>query len=125
MLRVIQQRYDQSHYCIDTDVIAFLIGLSSTLQPFQNTDLAAVIMQEGLAHICLIMASMTLVRAKIEQAIPRKRKGNVQQHEKVFSQFVKQAATTIKQMSQKIFNLDVFFSLRAWPNTLKVFCRVY
>jgi protein pelota len=40
-------------------------------------------MQEGLAQICLITASMTLVRAKIDQNIPRKRKGNVKQHEKV------------------------------------------
>ncbi|KAJ1519834.1 hypothetical protein ONE63_004080 [Megalurothrips usitatus] len=55
--------------------------------PTKNTDLAAVIMQEGLAHICLIMASMTLVRAKIEQGIPRKRKGNVQQHEKGLAKF--------------------------------------
>jgi protein pelota len=49
----------------------------------QHADVAAVVMQEGLAHICLITASMTLVRAKIDQCIPRKRKGNVQQHEKV------------------------------------------
>lgn len=49
----------------------------------QHADVAAVVMQEGLAHICLITSSMTLVRAKIDQCIPRKRKGNVQQHEKV------------------------------------------
>lgn len=42
-------------------------------------------MQEGLAHICLITSSMTLVRAKIDQVIPRKRKGNVKQHEKVWT----------------------------------------
>lgn len=51
--------------------------------PCQNADLAAVVMQEGLAHICLVTASMTLVRTKIDQVIPRKRKGHVQQHEKV------------------------------------------
>lgn len=51
--------------------------------PTQNADVAAVIMQEGLAHVCLVTASMTLIRAKIDQVIPRKRKGNVQQHEKV------------------------------------------
>lgn len=49
----------------------------------QNADLAAVVMQEGLAHICLVTSSMTVIRAKIDQVIPRKRKGNVQQHEKV------------------------------------------
>ncbi|XP_046686902.1 protein pelota-like [Homalodisca vitripennis] len=44
-------------------------------------------MQEGLAHICLITASMTLVRAKIDQVIPRKRKGNIKQHEKGLQKF--------------------------------------
>lgn len=47
-------------------------------------------MQEGLAHVCLITASMTLVRAKIDQVIPRKRKGNVKQHEKVSSEINKE-----------------------------------
>lgn len=40
-------------------------------------------MQEGLAHVCLISGSRTIVRAKIDQNIPRKRKGDVKQHEKV------------------------------------------
>lgn len=55
--------------------------------PTQNADVAAVIMQEGLAHICLITASMTLVRTKIDQVIPRKRKGNVKHHEKGLARF--------------------------------------
>lgn len=42
-------------------------------------------MQEGLAHVCLISGSRTIVRAKIDQNIPRKRKGDVKQHEKVFT----------------------------------------
>ncbi|KAF6206092.1 hypothetical protein GE061_017317, partial [Apolygus lucorum] len=55
--------------------------------PMQNADVAAVIMQDGLAHICLITSSMTLVRMKIDQVIPRKRKGNVKQHEKGLARF--------------------------------------
>lgn len=51
--------------------------------PAANADVAAVVMQEGLAHVCLITPSMTLVRSKIDVTIPRKRKGFVQQHEKV------------------------------------------
>jgi protein pelota len=51
----------------------------------QNADVAAAIMQEGIAHICLITSNMTLVRAKIDQVIPRKRKGNTSQHEKVLN----------------------------------------
>lgn len=55
--------------------------------PTQSADVAAVVMQEGLAHVCLITPSMTLVRSKIEVNIPRKRKGNVQQHEKGLGKF--------------------------------------
>ena len=51
--------------------------------PTKHADLAAVVMQEGLAHLCLITSNMTLVRAKIETNIPRKRKGMCQQHDKV------------------------------------------
>lgn len=53
--------------------------------PAANADVAAVVMQEGLAHVCLITPSMTLVRSKIDITIPRKRKGFVQQHEKVIN----------------------------------------
>lgn len=51
--------------------------------PTQTADLAAVVMQEGIAHVCLVTSSMTLVRAKIETNIPRKRKGLCDQHTKV------------------------------------------
>lgn len=37
----------------------------------------------GLANVCLITSSMTIVRAKIDTAIPRKRKGQCTQHDKV------------------------------------------
>lgn len=51
--------------------------------PAASADVAAVVMQEGLANVCLITPSMTLVRAKIDITIPRKRKGFAQQHDKV------------------------------------------
>ncbi|KAJ6649264.1 Protein pelota [Pseudolycoriella hygida] len=53
----------------------------------QHADAAAIIMQEGLAHVCLIQQSMTLVRSKIDVNIPRKRKGQVAQHEKGLNKF--------------------------------------
>lgn len=49
----------------------------------QSADVAAVIMDNGLAHICLITSSMTVVKSKIDVVIPRKRKGFTTQHEKV------------------------------------------
>lgn len=51
--------------------------------PAKSADAAAVIMHEGFAQVCLINSSMTIVRAKIDVNIPRKRKGFVQDHEKV------------------------------------------
>ncbi|XP_022093296.1 protein pelota homolog [Acanthaster planci] len=53
----------------------------------QMADVAAVVMQEGLALICLVTPSMTLVRAKIEHNIPRKRKGSCSQHDKALLRF--------------------------------------
>ena len=56
--------------------------------PTATADLAAVVMQEGIAHVCLVTSSMTLVRAKIETSIPRKRKGMCAQHDKVCMEIV-------------------------------------
>lgn len=53
----------------------------------KTADVAAVMMQEGLANIMLITSSMSLVRTKIEQNIPRKRRGDVKQHEKALVRF--------------------------------------
>ncbi|KAF7283301.1 pelota mRNA surveillance and ribosome rescue factor [Rhynchophorus ferrugineus] len=63
--------------------------------PAKSADVAAVIMQEGLANVCLITSSMTIVRAKIDVNIPRKRKGFVQQHEKGLSKFYDQVMQAI------------------------------
>lgn len=53
----------------------------------QKADVAAVVMQQGLAHVCLVTAFMTLCRAKIDVNIPRKRKGHCSQHEKGLQKF--------------------------------------
>jgi protein pelota len=62
---------------------SFFLIIDMACDPTQHADLAAVIMQEGLAHLCLITPNMTLLRAKIETTIPRKRKGMCAQHDKV------------------------------------------
>lgn len=50
-------------------------------QSTQNSEIAAVVMHEGLAHVCLVLPNMTLVKAKIEMRIPRKRKGCSHHHD--------------------------------------------
>ncbi|RWS10320.1 Protein pelota-like protein [Dinothrombium tinctorium] len=61
--------------------------LETACDPSQTADLVAVIMQQGLAHLCLVTSSMTILKAKIDVAIPRKRKGNNSQHEKGLHKF--------------------------------------
>ena len=61
--------------CWDT---VFLERLDVATDIKQQADLAAVIMQQGqqaTAKVCLVTGHMTVVRAKIEQSIPRKRSG--------------------------------------------------
>uniref|UniRef100_A0A1A9UMU1 Protein pelota homolog n=2 Tax=Glossina TaxID=44049 RepID=A0A1A9UMU1_GLOAU len=76
------------------DTIA-LERIDMSCDPTQSADVAAVVMQEGLAHVCLITPSMTLVRSKIEVNIPRKRKGNIQQHEKGLAKFYENVMQSI------------------------------
>jgi len=67
------------------DCCNFVLMAEMACDPMQHADLGAIVMQEGLANVCLVTSSMTLVRAKIETNIPRKRKGQCSQHDKVFS----------------------------------------
>lgn len=73
--------------CKETwDTIA-LDRIDMACDPAQHADLAAIVMQEGIAHVCLVTANMTLVRAKIDVNIPRKRKGMCAQHSKGMEKF--------------------------------------
>lgn len=78
------------------DVIA-MERLREACDPASRSDLAAVVMQEGLAHVCLITPSTTLVRAKIELSVPRKRRGaHEQAHERGLGRFFAQVLQAIK-----------------------------
>jgi len=70
----------------DWDSIA-LDRLELACDPATRADLAAIVMQEGLAHVCLITSCMTIVRTKIDVNVPRKRKGSCSQHEKGLKKF--------------------------------------
>merc|ERR1712112_201621 len=47
-------------------------------------------MAEGTGQVCLVTSCMTVTRAKIEVSIPRKRRGDVSQHEKGLNKFYDQ-----------------------------------
>ncbi len=60
----------------------YLDRIRLACDPAQSAEIAAVIMQQGLAHVCLLTTHMTVVRAKIEIPIPKKRVGS-SHHDKV------------------------------------------
>ncbi|XP_067009292.2 protein pelota [Anabrus simplex] len=76
--------------------------IETACDPTQSAEVAAIVMQEGLANICLITANMTLVRAKITENIPRKRY-SVQQHEKGLEHFFE----TVMQGVIRHVNFDI------------------
>lgn len=55
----------------------FIGQLNTALNPNTDADLAAIIMQEGLAHVLIVSRSLTLTRARIEMNIPRKGKNAI------------------------------------------------
>jgi len=71
--------------------------------PTKSADVGAIVMQEGIAHVCLVTPSMTLVRAKIEVTIPRKRRGNCTQHDKGLLKFYDQIIAAVARH----FDFDV------------------
>ncbi|CAG8613401.1 1422_t:CDS:10 [Rhizophagus irregularis] len=64
------------------DIIA-LERVNEACDVTKQADVAAVVLQEGLANVCLVTQNMTIVRQRIEHPIPRKRKGSVTNYEKV------------------------------------------
>ena len=52
---------------------------AATNGPVATADIAAVLMQQGLANVCLISGGMTITRAKLETHIPTKGNAAVQQ----------------------------------------------
>eukprot|EP00939_MAST-03C_sp_MAST-3C-sp1_P003138 g3138.t1 len=65
----------------------FLDRLETACDVGRTADLAAVVMQNGLAYVCLITPHMTVTKAKIEQTIPKKGRGSTTQHDKAVRRF--------------------------------------
>jgi len=54
----------------------FLERLSTACDVSKSAEVAAVVMELGLAHVCLLTTHMTVVRSRIDMPIPRKRRGS-------------------------------------------------
>lgn len=55
--------------------------------PAKTAEIGAVVLQEGLAHICLLTEYMTINKLRIEQSVPRKARGSSSAHEKGLDRF--------------------------------------
>lgn len=47
--------------------------LKDIANPMKKADIAAIVMQEGLAHLCLVKSAMTKTCARIERSVPKKK----------------------------------------------------
>ncbi|KAK8811398.1 hypothetical protein WA158_003132 [Blastocystis sp. Blastoise] len=81
---------------IDLNRIKDIVNIEKT------AEIGCILMEEGLATLCLIKNKLTFIKAKIEKTIPRKGRGGNTQNEKALEQFFK----TIYQNMIKIFNFD-------------------
>lgn len=50
--------------------------LAEALRPESGDDLAAVVMQEGLANICVVTEFRTVLKQRVEHSIPKKKSGS-------------------------------------------------
>jgi protein pelota len=62
-----------------------------------RAEIAAIVLQEGLAQICLVTEYMTIVRQRIECNIPKKRKGTTTDYDKGIKRFLEQCYQAICQ----------------------------
>jgi len=77
--------------------------ITNATDPTRYADIGAIVMSEGLAHICLITSTMTITRSRIEVGIPRKGKGTITNHEKGLNKFFEM----VMQAVLRHFNFDV------------------
>jgi protein pelota len=71
-----------------------LATLDQALSDDKNGAVAAVVMQEGLANICLITQFRTVLKVRIESVIPKKRDGSADQ-KKGMNKFFEKTLTSL------------------------------
>lgn len=80
----------------------FIERLNEACNPASKAEIAAIVMQEGLAHICLLTQAMTITKLRIERNIPKKSQMN-QNHNKSIIRFFEDIYEGIK----KSINFDM------------------
>ncbi|KAF2124479.1 hypothetical protein P153DRAFT_326719 [Dothidotthia symphoricarpi CBS 119687] len=69
--------------------------LKEACETERRAELWAVVLGEGTANICMITEHQTILRQKIEVAVPRKRKGGVDGHSKGMDRFFSTTLSTL------------------------------
>ncbi|KAI9849396.1 MAG: Translation factor pelota [Thelocarpon superellum] len=72
-----------------------LEALHDATDPTKRAEVVAVVMQEGLANICLITEHQTILRQRVEATIPRKRAGRAADHDKGLAKFFALVLSTL------------------------------
>jgi len=89
----------------------YLDRLQTATDPAQTAEVGAVVMQHGLAHLCLVTSHMTIVRQKIELSIPKKRLGSTTTHDKAVVRFYDQCLEAIiRHINFKIIKVLIISS---------------
>ena len=80
----------------------FLDRLDDAADPGSKAELAAIVMQEWLAHVCLVTPFMTQTRARIERKMPKKKDGG-DKYDKAIQSFFRDIYEAVK----KYINFDI------------------
>lgn len=71
--------------------------LKDAADPSTSADAAAIVMDEGIATLCLLKANMNVTVASIDVSVPRKRRGSSSQHDDAMKRFFEKVLTSIEQ----------------------------
>lgn len=83
-------KYDFDPYCQRL--------LKDATQPATRADTAAVALQEGIAHVCVMTSSSTILKQKIEYSLPKKKKAtDVMKFDEKTQKFYKAIYESIKR----------------------------
>lgn len=77
------------------DDISYGIVLSASSVE-KKAEVGAIVLQEGVAHLCLVTDTMTVLRNKVEKSIPRKNRGVAggSSHDKAMTRFLDMVQST-------------------------------
>ncbi|ANZ76234.1 BA75_02422T0 [Komagataella pastoris] len=90
----LQYNHKFSLFKSDWDQVAYDI-ITKSCSVEEKAELGAVVLQEGVAHICLITDSLTVLRAKVEKSIPKKRRGDNSAYDKAYTKFLDSTIDTM------------------------------